>query len=86
MIAAALAGHVLQARPSFNLEKIQPDFSKLSLTAGLKRMFGLDGWMNLLKGLLKIGVVASRCGPRSGPSGTCSNPSCSRIPPASPAT
>jgi flagellar biosynthetic protein FlhB len=57
MIASAIGGHVMQARPSLNLEKIAPDFSKLSITAGLKRMFGVDGWINLVKGLLKLGVV-----------------------------
>ncbi|MEJ1967393.1 MAG: flagellar biosynthesis protein FlhB [Rhizomicrobium sp.] len=57
MMAAAVAGHVLQSRPGFNPEKIQPDFSKLNVFAGLKRMFGVDGLMNLVKGLLKIGVV-----------------------------
>ena len=57
MMAAALAGHVLQSRPSFTLDKIKPDFSKLSLLAGLKRMLGLDGWINLLKGLVKIAIV-----------------------------
>jgi flagellar biosynthetic protein FlhB len=57
MMGAALAGHVLQSRPSFTVEKIKPDFSKLSLPAGFKRMFGLEGWINLLKGLIKIAIV-----------------------------
>ena len=57
MMGAGLAGHVLQSRPSFTVDKIMPDFSKLSIPAGLKRMFGLDGWMNLVKGLLKIVIV-----------------------------
>jgi flagellar biosynthetic protein FlhB len=57
MMAAAVAGHVMQSRPSFTLEKLKPDFAKLSLIAGLKRMFGIEGIMNLVKGLLKIGVV-----------------------------
>jgi len=57
MMAFAVAGHVLQARPSFTLEKIKPNFSKLSLIAGLKRMFGMEGLANLVKGLLKMGVV-----------------------------
>ena len=34
-----------------------PDFSKLSPLAGFKRMFGLEGWINLLKGLVKIAIV-----------------------------
>jgi flagellar biosynthetic protein FlhB len=57
MILAGLAGHLLQSRPGFNPERIQPDFSKLSIPAGLKRIFGLDGWVNLLKGLIKIAIV-----------------------------
>jgi flagellar biosynthetic protein FlhB len=57
MIAAGLAGHVLQSRPGISFDKIVPDFSKVSPMAGFKRMFGLEGWMNLLKGLAKIAVV-----------------------------
>src|SRR5215831_8469428 len=44
MIAAGLAGHVLQSRPSLSFDKIAPDFSKLSPIAGFKRLFGADGW------------------------------------------
>jgi flagellar biosynthetic protein FlhB len=57
MIAAAIGGHVLQAPPTFTVEKLKPDFSRLNLMAGLKRMFGVEGLINLAKGLLKIGVV-----------------------------
>jgi flagellar biosynthetic protein FlhB len=57
MIQASLAGHVMQSRPSIVPDKIKPDFSKLSITAGLARMFGPEGWMNLFKGLIKIGIV-----------------------------
>jgi flagellar biosynthetic protein FlhB len=57
MVTAALAGHVLQNRPSLNPEKLIPDFSKISPMAGFKRLFGLEGWINLLKGLLKIALV-----------------------------
>ncbi len=57
MMAAAVAGHVLQARPSFTPEKIVPDFAKLNIFAAFTRMFGMDGLMNLGKGLLKIGLV-----------------------------
>ena len=48
MVAAALAAHLLQARPSLTPEKLIPDFSKVSPMAGFKRMFGFEGWMNLL--------------------------------------
>jgi flagellar biosynthetic protein FlhB len=57
MMVAALGGHVLQSRPTFALEKIKPDFSKLNVFSAFTRMFGLDGLLNLGKGLLKIGVV-----------------------------
>jgi flagellar biosynthetic protein FlhB len=59
MIAASLAGHVIQGRPGFSVDKIAPDFSKVSPIAGFKRMFGLDGWMNLVKGLIKIIIVGA---------------------------
>jgi flagellar biosynthetic protein FlhB len=57
MMAAAAAGHVLQAMPTFSPEKLKPDLAKLSPLAGFKRMFGLDGWSNLAKGLAKIALV-----------------------------
>jgi flagellar biosynthetic protein FlhB len=57
MVATAIGAHVLQATPSFTLEKIKPDFAKLNIFAAAKRMFGIEGLMNLGKGLLKIGVV-----------------------------
>jgi flagellar biosynthetic protein FlhB len=57
MILASLAGHVLQSTPAIVVDKIKPDFSKLSIPAGLARMFGPEGWVNLLKGLLKIDIV-----------------------------
>jgi len=57
MIAAGLAGHLLQSRPGFSLDKIAPDFSKVSPMAGFKRLFGVEGWMNLVKGLAKMAVV-----------------------------
>lgn len=57
MIIASLAGHMLQSLPSVSFDKIAPDFSKVSPMAGFKRLFGAEGWMNLLKGLAKIAVV-----------------------------
>ena len=57
MILAGLAGHVLQSRPGFNFDKIAPDFSKVSPMAGFTRLFGAEGWMNLVKGLIKMAIV-----------------------------
>src|SRR6201996_7696935 len=59
VIAAGVAGHVLQARPGFALDKIAPDLSKVSPLAGFKRLFGVEGWMNLLKGLIKMAIVGA---------------------------
>jgi flagellar biosynthesis protein FlhB len=59
MMLSGLAGNLIQHRPVFTFERIKPDLSKLSLTAGLQRMFGLDGWLNLVKGLLKIAIVGA---------------------------
>jgi len=59
LVATALAAHLLQNMPSFALERLIPDFGKISPQAGLKRLFGLDGVTNLLKGLIKMVIVGS---------------------------
>src|SRR5258705_12743852 len=59
MIIAALAGHLLQHRPVFSTSKLKPDLSKLSPIAGFKRLFGLDGFVNLIKGVAKILLVGT---------------------------
>jgi flagellar biosynthetic protein FlhB len=59
LVATALAAHLLQNAPSFSPERLMPDFGKISPQAGLKRLFGLDGVTNLLKGLVKIVMVGS---------------------------
>jgi flagellar biosynthetic protein FlhB len=57
MVTAAVAGHVLQSKPTFNLEKLMPSFSKLSFLSGFSRLFGLEGWITLVKGLIKLAIV-----------------------------
>lgn len=59
IIVFALAGHVLQSRPVFALDRIKPNFSKLSPASGLKRLFGLDGLTNLLKSAIKLALVGA---------------------------
>jgi flagellar biosynthetic protein FlhB len=58
LVAAALGGHVMQSRPSFTPSRLVPDFAKISPMAGFGRLFGLEGWMNLLKGMMKIAIVS----------------------------
>lgn len=57
IIIAGVLGHVVQHRPLWTGEKIKPDLSKLSPGKGLQRMFGAQGWMNLLKSLLKLAAM-----------------------------
>jgi flagellar biosynthesis protein FlhB len=57
LIAAALAGNLLQSRPGFTPSRLLPDFARVSPLAGFGRMFGLEGWMNIIKGLAKIAIV-----------------------------
>ncbi len=55
---AGVIGHVIQHPPLWTGEKMKPDLSKLSPGKGLARMFGANGWMNLLKSILKMCAVA----------------------------
>jgi flagellar biosynthetic protein FlhB len=59
IVAFALAGHLLQSRPVIAFDRIKPDFSKLSPANGFKRLFGLDGLTNLLKGAIKLALVGA---------------------------
>jgi flagellar biosynthetic protein FlhB len=56
---AGIGGNVLQHGVLFTTAKIKPDLSKLSLGAGLKRVFGIDGLMNFLRAFLKVLLVSA---------------------------
>jgi type III secretion protein U len=47
----------LQAGPLFTMEKMKFGLDKLNPMEGLKRMFGMDGLVELLKTLVKVGFV-----------------------------
>jgi type III secretion protein U len=47
----------LQAGPIFTFEKMKFGLDKLNPMEGLKRMFGMDGLVELLKTLVKVGFV-----------------------------
>ena len=55
---AGVLGHVVQSRPLWTGEKIKPELSKLSPMKGLQRMFGMQGWVNLLKSIAKMAAIA----------------------------
>lgn len=61
MIFASLAGHLVQHRPVFSAARLKPDLSKLSPMKGFKRIFGLDGLLNFVKGIAKIFLVGGAC-------------------------
>lgn len=50
----AVVGHLVQSMPLWTAEKMKPKLDKLDPIKGLKRMFGPQGWMNLLKAVLKL--------------------------------
>ena len=56
---ASVLGHVIQNRPLWTGEKMKPDLDKLSPLKGLQRMFGMQGWMNLLKSVLKMAAISA---------------------------
>lgn len=59
IMAAGLGANLLQHGPVFSAEKIKPDITKLSLISGFKRMFGMEGLANLVRGIAKMGVVGA---------------------------
>ena len=61
MMFAALAGNLVQHRPVFSAARLKPDLAKLSPMKGFKRLFGLDGSLNFIKGVAKILLVGGAC-------------------------
>jgi len=57
LVCAAVLGHFVQNRPVLSLERLKPDFGRLSPMKGLERMFGMQSWLTLAKAILKIGLV-----------------------------
>lgn len=59
LVAAALAGNVLQHKPVLATAKLKPKLNRLSPIKGLNRMFSISSLMNLGKGFAKMAIVAS---------------------------
>ncbi|MDB5497011.1 MAG: flhB [Phenylobacterium sp.] len=57
--AAGVAANLLQTGFMFTPEKLAFDPSKLSLAAGFKRVFGLDGVMQFAKSLVKVTLTGA---------------------------
>ncbi len=56
---AAILASLAQTGPLLRGEVVLPDLSRLNPLAGLRRLFGLDGLIELLRTLLKLGVVGA---------------------------
>ena len=52
-----VAGHVAQNIPRIIFDRIQPDFSRISIRAGLGRLLGARGLTEFAKSLVKLGAV-----------------------------
>jgi flagellar biosynthetic protein FlhB len=57
--AAGVAANLIQTGFMFSPEKLAFDPSKLSLAAGFKRVFGLDGAMQFAKSLVKVTLTGA---------------------------
>lgn len=61
-IVAGLLGTLvefLQVRGVFTFEKLKPDLKNLDPVQGIKRMFGVENWIEVLKSILKAIVLVS---------------------------
>ena len=59
LIVGALVGAFMQNPPSMVLHRIKPDFSKLSLQKGFKRVFGSQGWVEFAKAVFKFTTIST---------------------------
>ncbi len=58
LFVAAVFGATGVGGIRFSVEAAMPKFSKLNPLSGLKRMFGLQSWVELIKSILKVALVA----------------------------
>lgn len=61
-LVAALLGPMLLGGWNFASKGFAPDFSRLSPLAGIKRLFGMQGFVEMIKSLLKIVLIGAVCG------------------------
>jgi flagellar biosynthetic protein FlhB len=59
LVIFGVVASVAQNAPRFVLDRIQPDFSRMSIQKGFSRVFGLHGWTEFLKNVFKFGSVGT---------------------------
>jgi flagellar biosynthesis protein FlhB len=57
LMAAAVVGGLASGRPTLAWERLKPKWSKLSPIAGLKRLLGMQGFVEFLKTIAKFAIV-----------------------------
>ena len=62
LAAAGVVASVAQAAPRIVPDRIMPDFSRISLRGGWRRIFGARGLVEFAKSLIKVGAVGSVAG------------------------
>jgi flagellar biosynthetic protein FlhB len=58
LAAGGIAASLLQNTPNIAFERIKPKFSKLSLSQGWRRVFGLRGQLEFVKSVAKLAAIA----------------------------
>jgi flagellar biosynthetic protein FlhB len=58
LMVAGLASSFIQNSPRIVFDRIQPQLSRLSLSSGWRRIFGVQGWVEFLKGVFKLAALA----------------------------
>jgi flagellar biosynthesis protein FlhB len=59
LFMVAIGANMIQHPPVLSADKLKWDLSKLSPMKGLARMLGREGFINLLKGAIKIAIVGT---------------------------
>jgi flagellar biosynthesis protein FlhB len=62
LMAAAVAGNMIQHRFLWSAEPLRPALSKISPAAGLKRLFSRQALVNFAKGLAKLALIGGIMG------------------------
>jgi len=58
-MVAGLAGNLVQHRPLFSWDPVQPKLSKVSPLAGFKRLFSMTSLVNFAKSMAKLVIVST---------------------------
>lgn len=59
LMVVAFLGPFLQVGPLFAPEVVKPDFSKVSIAQGFKRLFSMRALVEFGKGILKLGIIGA---------------------------